>query len=84
MRNDMPYDKIPNFTAAEILRLLGIGRNEYIAKLNLCNEKKLLWRVNKGIAKEHLPNEPIKIKVLGWWRVLPLSLIHISEPTRPY
>lgn len=74
MKLEMPYDKIPNFTAAEILRKLGIGRNEYIAKLNLCNEKKLLWRVNKGIAKEHLPAEPIKIKVLGWWRILPVSL----------
>lgn len=79
MRNEMPYDKIPNFTAAEILRLLGIGRNEYIAKLNACNEKKLLWRVNKGIAKEHLPAEPVRCKLLGWWRVQPIAL---STPPR--
>lgn len=24
------YDSIPNFTAADILQLLGIGRNQYI------------------------------------------------------
>jgi FAM91 N-terminus len=74
MRNEMPYDKIPNFTAAEILQLLGIGRNEYIANLNACNEKKLLWRVNKGIAKEYLPSEPLPGKLLGWWRLHPVSI----------
>jgi hypothetical protein len=78
MRNEMPYDKIPNFAAAEILRILGIGRNEYIAKLNACNEKKLLWRVNKGIAKEHLPTEPVRCKLLGWWRLHPISLSMLS------
>eukprot|EP00892_Ulva_mutabilis_P007529 jgi/Ulvmu1/5148/UM021_0165.1 len=74
MRNELPYDQIPNFTAADIIRLIGIGRNEYIAKLNACNEKKLLWRMNKSIAKEHLPTEPVHIKLTGWWRVQAVSL----------
>jgi len=74
MRNELPYDQIPNFTAADIIRLIGIGRNEYIAKLNACNEKKLLWRMNKAIAKEHLPTEPASIKLTGWWRVQAVSL----------
>lgn len=74
MRNEMPYDKIPNFTAAEILQLLGIGRNEYIAKLNACSERKLLWRVNRSIAKEYLPTEPTSSKMLDWWRIHAVSI----------
>jgi FAM91 N-terminus len=31
MVGDLAYDAIPNFTAADIVRLMGIGRNEYIA-----------------------------------------------------
>ena len=83
MRNEMPYDKIPNFTAAEILQLLGIGRNEYIAKLNQCNEKKLLWRVNKGIAKEYLPVEPLKGKLLPWWRMHAVSISTTHQHPAP-
>lgn len=79
MRNELPYDQIPNFTAADIIRLIGIGRNEYIAKLNACNEKKLLWRMNKSIAKEHLPTEPVNIKLTGWWRVQAVSLSALSS-----
>jgi hypothetical protein len=78
MRNELPYDQIPNFVAADILRLIGIGRNEYIAKLNACNEKKLLWRVNKSIAKEHLPTEPLDVKMMGWWRVHNVSLSKLA------
>jgi hypothetical protein len=80
MRSEMPYDQIPNFAAADIIRLLGIGRNEYIAKLNACNEKKLLWRMNKSIAKEHLPTEPVNIKLAGWWRVHAVNLSTQSLP----
>ena len=30
------YDALPNFTAADCLRLLGIGRNQYIDLMNQC------------------------------------------------
>lgn len=33
MREDLPYDSVPNFTAADIVRVVGIGRNEYIAAM---------------------------------------------------
>lgn len=55
--------------AADILRLSGIGRNQYIAILDACKAKKLLWRVNKNIAKEKLPFEPIDILMEPWWKV---------------
>lgn len=28
------YDSLPNFTAADAMRLLGIGRNQYIDLMN--------------------------------------------------
>lgn len=30
MRNEQPYDSIPNFSAADALRPAGIGRNEFV------------------------------------------------------
>lgn len=44
--------------AADALLVLGIGRNEYIAALNACKARRLMWRVNinrEGIAREQLP-----------------------------
>lgn len=36
-----PYDSIPNFSAADALRLTGIGRNEFIDIMNKCRSKVL-------------------------------------------
>ncbi|XP_029126861.1 protein FAM91A1 isoform X2 [Cajanus cajan] len=41
MKNEQPYDRIPNFSAADALRLTGIGRNEFIDIMNKCRSKKL-------------------------------------------
>ncbi|CAD7697174.1 unnamed protein product [Ostreobium quekettii] len=77
LKEERAYDRIPNFAAADIVRKLGIGRNEYIAILDSCKAKKLLWRVNKGIAKEMLPSEPLNIPLEPWWKV---SVVNVSEP----
>ena len=53
--------------AADIVRLVGIGRNEYIATMNKCKAKKLLWRVNRSIVKEHLPTEQLETEKQDWW-----------------
>ncbi|KAI5433671.1 hypothetical protein KIW84_020802 [Lathyrus oleraceus] len=42
MKNEQPYDSIPNFSAADALRLTGIGRNEFIDIMNKCRSKVLL------------------------------------------
>jgi len=55
--------------AADIVQQVGIGRNEYIAIMNKCKAKKLLWRVNKSIAKEFLPVTPLDINMQPWWAV---------------
>lgn len=39
---EQPYDSIPNFSAADALRLTGIGRNEFIDIMNKCRSKVLL------------------------------------------
>ncbi|KAK9917406.1 hypothetical protein WJX75_004000 [Coccomyxa subellipsoidea] len=67
MREEKSYDQIPNFTAADIVRIVGIGRNEYIATMNKCKAKKLLWRMNKAVVKEHLPVEPLELTKQPWW-----------------
>jgi hypothetical protein len=37
--SEQPYDSIPNFSAADALRLTGIGRNEFIDIMNKCRSK---------------------------------------------
>ena len=39
MAAEKPYDTIPNFTAADALRLTGIGRNEFLDIMNKCRAK---------------------------------------------
>lgn len=56
------------------MQLVGIGRNEYIAIMNKCKAKKLLWRVNKSIAKEYLPVTPLDLNMQPWWTVAVVNL----------
>jgi hypothetical protein len=60
--------------AADGVKLLNIGRNEYIAILNACKAKKLLWRVNRGLARDFLPHEPLQFTVAPWWRLAVVSI----------
>lgn len=69
MRNEQPYDSIPNFSAADALRLTGIGRNEFIDIMNKCRSKKIMWKLNKSIAKELLPTQPVEFTIEPWWGV---------------
>lgn len=76
MREDLPYDAVPNFTAADAVRVVGVGRNEYIAIMVQAKSKKLLWRMNKGIVKDLLPSEPKVMEPEPWWTV---NLVNLSE-----
>ncbi|KAL3647346.1 hypothetical protein CASFOL_008314 [Castilleja foliolosa] len=69
MKNEQPYDSIPNFSAADVLRLTGIGRNEFIDIMNKCRSKKIMWKLNKSIARELLPVEPVGFSIEPWWGV---------------
>jgi hypothetical protein len=67
MKNEKSYDILPNFTAADINMLMGIGRNQYIDIMNKARSQKWTWRFNKSIVKNMLPPHPIKIKIQYWW-----------------
>ncbi|KAL0820601.1 hypothetical protein ABMA28_006444 [Loxostege sticticalis] len=61
------YDTMPNFTAADCLRLLGIGRNEY---LELVAKSRSLGRRGRSKAiRALLPRVPLAIPMQPWWRV---------------
>ncbi|XP_022920687.1 protein FAM91A1 [Onthophagus taurus] len=68
MQAEKSYDTLPNFTAADCLRLLGIGRNEYIELMNRSrtNRARLFGKRNvRGL----LPAVPGDINIEPWWRV---------------
>lgn len=69
LKEEKAYDTIPNFTAADVLRHLGIGRTEYISILDACRAKKFIWRVNRNIAREKLPSEPVSLVMEPWWKL---------------
>ncbi|VDN22603.1 unnamed protein product [Gongylonema pulchrum] len=68
------YDSLPNFTAADAMRLLGIGRNQYIELMNQnrCNRK--LFRRSKSL-RELLPAKPVAINIEPWWLIAPGSIL---------
>ncbi|KAJ7538572.1 hypothetical protein O6H91_11G054800 [Diphasiastrum complanatum] len=74
MKDERPYDSIPNFSAADALRVTGIGRNEFIAIMNKCRAKKLMWKINKSIVKDMLPAQPLDIPIDPWWTVAIVNL----------
>lgn len=38
--------------------------------LNNCKGRKLLWRVNKGLARDMLPSSPaVEFPIQPWWQV---------------
>eukprot|EP00249_Psilotum_nudum_P019721 c27386_g1_i1 orf=411-3452(-) len=74
MKNERPYDTIPNFSAADALRLTGIGRNEFIDIMNKCRAKRLMWKLNRSIIKEMLPIQPVDFPIESWWIVCVVNL----------
>lgn len=68
MSNERSYDSLPNFTAADCLRLLAVGRNQYIELMNTCRSSKKFFR--KKPVRDLLPTKPAVLKVLEpWWIV---------------
>lgn len=67
MDSEKSYDSLPNFTAADCLRLLGIGRNEYIDLMNQCRSGRKLFR--RKSVRDLLPVKPIDIHIEPWWVV---------------
>lgn len=68
MAAERSYDSLPNFTAADCLRLLGIGRNQYIDLMNQARSNKRTFRRGKPV-REILPAKPVEIPIEPWWMV---------------
>ncbi|XP_046858487.1 protein FAM91A1-like [Xenia sp. Carnegie-2017] len=68
MSKEKSYDSLPNFTAADCLRLLAIGRNQYIELMNQCRSSRKFFR--KRPVGDLLPVKPVTLKFLDpWWTV---------------
>lgn len=71
LEREKSYDILPNFTAADCLRILGIGRNQYIDLMNQCRSRIFLGIIRRPI-RELLPKRPVKnIVIEYWWKVNP-------------
>ncbi|XP_022648867.1 protein FAM91A1-like [Varroa destructor] len=75
MTQEKSYDSLPNFTAADVLRLLGIGRNQYIELVNMCKSTKSFFSLKKKNLRSVLPPKPIEISIEPWW------IIHLGYIT---
>jgi hypothetical protein len=71
LRVQKTYDTLPTFTAADILRIVGIHRNSYTDLLQKCKEKGWISKISRAI-RSMLPKYPLTIPVDGWWLVFPL------------
>lgn len=69
LKLDKSYDTLPNFTAADILRVLAIGRNEYLFILSEMKTKNSSKLFRKQNPYQFLPKFPSKISIEEWWRV---------------
>jgi len=70
--DEKSYDTLPNFTAADCLRLLGIGRNQYLDIMNQHRTSKKFFSIMKKVNNELLPSSPVKnIPIEPWWIINP-------------
>ena len=72
MRSERSYDTIPSFTAADCVRLVQCGRNEFIHALNNLRSKGWLWKRRRNLMLKQLPvAPPMDLPVLHYWVVHP-------------
>jgi hypothetical protein len=73
MLSEKSYDSLPNFTAFDCVRLLGIGRNQYIDIMNRyrssTNKTRISFTRRKPNIRNLLPTQPIDILIEPWWLV---------------
>ncbi|RNA28552.1 FAM91A1 [Brachionus plicatilis] len=74
MASEKSYDTLPNFTAFDCVRLLGIGRNQYIDTMNKYRSSSRLRTIGftrRKPIKSLLPSQPCDILIEPWWRLNP-------------
>ena len=84
MKADRSYDSLPNFTAVDCLRVMGIGRNQYIDLMNqsrLQKNSSFQKLFKKRLISDLLPKEPVIVKIEPWWRVRLASVTELDINT---
>ena len=74
MSQEKSYDSLPNFTAVDCVRLLGIGRNQYIELMNKTRTKTKFGAFATSMFRRSyrdlLPARPVcDFVILPWWVV---------------
>eukprot|EP01113_Clastostelium_recurvatum_P032633 TRINITY_DN4219_c0_g1_i6.p1 TRINITY_DN4219_c0_g1~~TRINITY_DN4219_c0_g1_i6.p1 ORF type:complete len:867 (+),score=237.19 TRINITY_DN4219_c0_g1_i6:26-2626(+) len=69
MTSEKSYDSLPNFTAADCVRVLAIGRNQFIDIMNRCRAKGFLWKKRANGLRNLLPARSVEGEGEYWWVV---------------
>eukprot|EP01129_Flabellula_baltica_P015718 TRINITY_DN8108_c0_g1_i1.p1 TRINITY_DN8108_c0_g1~~TRINITY_DN8108_c0_g1_i1.p1 ORF type:complete len:750 (-),score=128.69 TRINITY_DN8108_c0_g1_i1:34-1971(-) len=76
INHEKSYDSLPNFTAADCVRIIGIGRNQFINTVNNYKsnggETSRGWlsrKIKKKSILSFLPDKPQPVNVQHWWVV---------------
>jgi hypothetical protein len=71
LRVQKAYEEFPNFTAADVLRVVGIHRNNYLEALQKCQERGAAAKISRAI-RTLLPSTPQPVPIEFWWTVYPI------------
>lgn len=69
MLAEKSYDSLPNFTAVDAMKILGVGRNQYIDLMNQNRSNRKLFRRGRSL-KEILPQKPVNNYAIEPWYLL--------------
>ena len=72
MEQERSYDSLPNFTAADCLRLLGIGRNQYIDMMNQSRNRRFFRRRPASVL---LPVKPVTLPIIEPYWTMHIGLV---------
>ncbi|PBJ78231.1 hypothetical protein BCY84_04947 [Trypanosoma cruzi cruzi] len=74
LKAERSYDTLPNFTAVDVLNIIGIGRNQYL-ELTKEVRSKLRWHINRRFVKNYLPSEMLPSVILPpFWGVFAVDM----------
>ena len=74
MASDRSYQSIPNFSAADALRVTGVGRNQFIDAMNKSRAGgwSAILKSKDKVLRSLLPQVPMAIKLQPWWLLFPV------------
>ncbi|EAY21587.1 mKIAA0493 protein, putative [Trichomonas vaginalis G3] len=69
MQSDKSYHSIPNFSAADALRVTGVGRNQFIDGMNKSRAGgwSSMLKSKEKVLRSILPQQPQQIPLSNWW-----------------